>query len=81
MTEPSRLSRRSFLIRTAAVGGALVLGFHLPSASRSWAAEDAVEEAEINAWIIIHPDDTVVIRVARSEMGQGIFTSLPMLVA
>lgn len=81
MTEPSSLSRRSFLIRTAAVGGALVLGFHLPSASRSWAAEDAVEEAEINAWIIIHPDDTVVIRVARSEMGQGIFTSLPMLVA
>lgn len=81
MTEQSSLSRRSFLIRTAAVGGALVLGFHLPSARRSWAAEGAAEEAEINAWIIIHPDDSVVIRVARSEMGQGIFTSLPMLVA
>src|SRR6202023_3517328 len=36
---------------------------------------------EVNAWITIAPDDTVVIRVSRSEMGQGIFTALPMLIA
>src|SRR5512146_2884234 len=74
------ISRRSFLIGIGAVGGGLWLGFHLPSGN---GAVDAVaaEAAEINAWIVIEPDDTVRIRVARSEMGQGSFTALPMLVA
>lgn len=81
MTEHSMVSRRGFLVRTAAAGGALVLGFYLPFAGRSWAAEGTDEKAEVNAWIIIQPDDSVVIRVARSEMGQGVLTSLPMLVA
>ena len=40
-----------------------------------------VAHAEITAWIVIEPDDTVIIRVAKSEMGQGSFTALPMLVA
>ncbi|MGF1614499.1 MAG: molybdopterin cofactor-binding domain-containing protein [Gammaproteobacteria bacterium] len=81
MGEALTLGRRSFLVRTAAVAGALVLGFHVPFARRGWALEDASEATEINAWIIIQPDDDIIIRVARSEMGQGIFTSLPMLVA
>src|SRR5438477_1680744 len=79
MTAANRLSRRSFLVSAAAIGGAMTLGFHVPFRSES---ASAVETApEINAWIIVEPDDTVIIRVARSEMGQGSFTALPMLVA
>ncbi len=72
-------SRRDFLVHTSAAGGALLLGFHLPSV---FAAEpERRAAAEVNAWIVIHPDNSVVIRVARSELGQGSFTGLPMLVA
>ena len=85
MTEPLKLTRREFLIRSAAVGGGLLVGFHLPVARKLAAApaESAAGEqpVEVNAWIVIQPDDTVVMRVARSEMGQGIFTALPMLIA
>lgn len=70
-----RLNRRSFLASVAASGGALTLGFEIPSAE----ADDEVPE--ITAWVVIQPDDTVIIRVARPEMGQGNLTSLPMLVA
>lgn len=83
MAEPIRLTRRAFLVRSGLAGAGLLLGFHLP-ARRKFAAAPAVENdapVEVNAWIEIHPDDTVLIRVARSEMGQGIFTALPMLVA
>lgn len=61
-----------------------MLGFHLPfdvdpALAKSEGA--AVGGVDINGWIVIRPDDTVIIRVARSEMGQGIMTALPMLVA
>jgi isoquinoline 1-oxidoreductase beta subunit len=79
MTSADRLSRRSFLISAAAGGGGLVLGFELPGGGGPAQAADGAPE--INAWIVIRPDDTVVVRVSRSEMGQGIFTALPMLVA
>jgi isoquinoline 1-oxidoreductase beta subunit len=74
-----QLSRRSFVVSVAALGGGLALGFHLPTGARP--ARAAASTAEVNAWVVIQPDDAVVIRVARSEMGQGITTSLPMLVA
>jgi isoquinoline 1-oxidoreductase beta subunit len=76
MASADRLSRRSLLISAAAVGGGMVLGCALPSA-----ADPTSEPSELNAWIVIRPDDTVIIRLARSEMGQGIMTALPMLVA
>jgi len=81
-----KLTRRAFLIQSAVVGGGLLVGFHLPAARSLQAAEPATiasgaQPVEVNAWIIIQPDDSVLIRVARSEMGQGIFTALPMLVA
>jgi isoquinoline 1-oxidoreductase beta subunit len=80
-----KLTRRAFLIRSAVAGGGLLVGFHLPAA-RAQAAQPqgapaGEQPVEVNAWIVIEPDDSVVIRVARSEMGQGIFTALPMLVA
>ena len=80
MAQMTAISRRSFLVGVGAVGGGLWLGFNLPSGKGPVDAV-AAEAAEINAWIVIEPDDTVRIRVARSEMGQGSFTALPMLVA
>jgi len=79
MTDMPQISRRFFLTTAAAAGGGLALGFHLPHAIP--AAEAAPGPAEVTAWVVVQPDDAVIIRVARSEMGQGITTSLPMLVA
>src|SRR5580765_2597616 len=71
------IDRRTFLVG-AALGGGLSLGFHLPASARD---ETSGDGREINAWIVIRPDDTVIVRVARSEMGQGVFTVLPMILA
>ena len=73
-----QVSRRAFLVSAAAVGGGLALGFDIPFGPRPAGANGSVE---VTAWVVINPDDTIVIRVARSEMGQGSFTALPMLVA
>ena len=79
MADLPQFSRRSFVASIAAVGGGLALGFRLPVGPAP--ARAAPGDNEVNAWVVIQPDDAVVIRVARSEMGQGITTSLPMLVA
>jgi isoquinoline 1-oxidoreductase beta subunit len=70
--------RREFLIKSAALTGALTLGFKLPSAA---AAGDGAAGPEVTHWIVIQPDDTVIVRIARSELGQGTFTGLAQLVA
>jgi isoquinoline 1-oxidoreductase beta subunit len=70
------LNRRGFLVSGAAVAGGFTLGFSVP-----FEAAHAAEVKEINAWVVIHPDDKVVIRIARSEMGQGTLTGLAQLVA
>ncbi|TMG77982.1 MAG: xanthine dehydrogenase family protein molybdopterin-binding subunit, partial [Betaproteobacteria bacterium] len=71
-------SRRKFLQQSAAIGGGLTFGFHVPEAL---AQRSDAPGAEMNAWVVIRPDDTVIIRYARAEMGQGSMTSAPMLVA
>ena len=68
--------RRRFLVSSSA--GALTLAFHVPFAGEA-AAQGAVPE--VNAWVVVKPDDTVVIRIARSEMGQGTLTGLAQMVA
>jgi isoquinoline 1-oxidoreductase beta subunit len=77
------VSRREFLIGTTLLGAGFSLGMYLPFAARADAAEGAApaQGSEVNAWVVIEPDDTVVIRIARSEMGQGTLTGLAQLVA
>ncbi len=79
-TAPARtgLSRRGMLAGSAAAAGAFSFGFAIPFGSEAQ-AQGAVPE--INAWVVVHPDDKVVIRIARSEMGQGTLTGLAQLVA
>ena len=76
MTIQTSLGRRNFLVGTAAAAGGFSLAFSFP-----YAPAMAAEVQEINAWVVIHPDDKVVIRIARSEMGQGTLTGLAQLVA
>ena len=79
MNYAPQINRRSFVIGTAAVGGGIALGLDLPFSPR-W-ARAAVGGPEVNAWVVIQPDETVVIRIAKSEMGQGTITGLAQLVA
>ena len=78
ITNTPKIDRRSFIIGTAAVGGGLALGLKIPFGASVVRAQDG--SPEINAWVVIRPDDTVVIRVARSEMGQGTITGLAQMV-
>jgi isoquinoline 1-oxidoreductase beta subunit len=75
--EVTKLSRRRFVIGSAAAGGGLALGWHVPFG----AAQAQEAGSEINVWVAVRPDDTCVIRIARSEMGQGTLTGLAQLVA
>jgi isoquinoline 1-oxidoreductase subunit beta len=75
-----RLNRRAFVIGTASVGAGLALGLDLPFGGPA-VVRAADGSPEVNAWVVIRPDDTVVIRIARSEMGQGTLTGLAQLVA
>ena len=76
---PSGVSRRGFLGASALAAGGLVVAFRVPLMGEA-IAQTAVP-AEVNAWVVVRPDDSVVIRIARSEMGQGTLTGLAQLVA
>ena len=83
----SVLSRRGFItgssvaaVSLAAPAGGLMLGFFAPLAADPAQAQGSLPP-EINCWVVVQPDDTVVIRIARSEMGQGTLTGLAQLVA
>lgn len=79
------LSRRFFLKASAAAGGGLLIGFHMPLAeaarieSKPWTSPP--QGTEVNAWLAIGSDGTVTIRVPHTEMGQGGLTSVAMLIA
>jgi isoquinoline 1-oxidoreductase subunit beta len=74
-----KINRRSFVVGAAAAGGGLAIGLDIPlGGPKAVSAQGSTPE--INAWVVIRPDDTVVIRMARSEMGQGTITGLAQLV-
>ncbi len=79
ITHTPNLSRRTFIISSAAVGSGLALGLNIPFGPAVVRAADG--SPEVNAWVVIRPDDTVVIRIARTEMGQGTLTGLAQMVA
>jgi len=77
-----KLSRRGFIVGTAVAAGGLAIGVRLPLGSEFAEAQNAAGAgAEVHAWVVVKPDDTCVIRIARSEMGQGTRTGLAQLVA
>ena len=74
------MNRRAFVIGSAALGTGLALGLDIPFGGPA-VVRAADGSPEVNCWVVIRPDDTVVIRIARSEMGQGSLTGLAQLVA
>ena len=76
MNIAQKFSRRGFLVGAAATTGGLSIGFTIPGAEAA-----AGDVPEINAWVVVKPDDTIVVRVAKVEMGQGTLTGLAQMVA
>jgi isoquinoline 1-oxidoreductase beta subunit len=75
-------NRRQFIgttVATSATAGSLVFGF--PTSAAAQGAAATAQPPEVNAWVVVQPDDRVIIRIARSEMGQGTLTGLAQLVA
>ena len=94
MSASPATTRRGFIGGSAVAAGSLVIGFHVPFGNKAMAqgavpASPAVASPEtstpavpeVNAWVVVRPDGAVVIRVARTEMGQGTLTGLAQLVA
>ncbi|UPJ60766.1 molybdopterin cofactor-binding domain-containing protein [Bradyrhizobium sp. 192] len=75
-----RMNRRAFVIGSATLGAGLAVGLDIPFGGPA-VVRAADGSPEIGAWVVVRPDDTVVIRIARSEMGQGSLTGLAQLVA
>jgi isoquinoline 1-oxidoreductase subunit beta len=78
---PVMNTRRQFLQTSAALTGTTLLAFHIPALAQSTGFNAASKGSEVNAWVVVNSDDSVVIRIARSEMGQGTLTGLAQLVA
>src|SRR5262245_50003331 len=76
------LTRRDFLTVSVTAAGGLLLAFNLPTRARPKPfGESTTDAREINAWLAIEPDNSVMIRCAQAEMGEGVFTALPMIIA
>ena len=83
MATASAVNRREFLKKSAAGGAALVIGFHLAPSAFGDQAQDQEQKTPnpFDAWVRITPDDRVTLILGKSEMGQGVYTALPMILA
>jgi isoquinoline 1-oxidoreductase beta subunit len=81
----SKISRRAFMITGGIIGGGLLVGVGGISIAnkkiKEYSGTGLGDGESLNAWVYINADNTVTIAVARAEMGQGVYTSLPMLIA
>lgn len=88
MTTTTNTSRRHFVIGSSAIAAGLAIGFDLPIISSANAAMgtgttamDPLTNPEIGIWVVVKPNDDVIVRIVRSEMGQGTITGLAQMVA
>lgn len=82
MSAEINLSRRKFLIRSTAIGAGLMIGFELPAVAGTPIDPSApLATPEIGVWVVVKPTDDIVVRIVKSEMGQGTITGLCQLVA
>ncbi|HIO55788.1 MAG TPA: twin-arginine translocation signal domain-containing protein, partial [Candidatus Marinimicrobia bacterium] len=81
MAEKSSVSRREFIKAASATGAGLVIGFYLPSRNQLLASGTIENSFVPNIWVTVQPDDQIIITSGKSEMGQGVWTSLPMIIA
>jgi len=82
------VSRRSFITASLSAAGGLVVavalprvGAALPLGPEPWGPEGLTTPNEVNAFVVVEPDGTILLRIAKSEMGQGVMTSLAMILA
>jgi isoquinoline 1-oxidoreductase subunit beta len=79
MSAPAMVGRREFIRTGAAIGGGLLVGLYAPLSSEPGSALAAAKDVALNAFVRIGTDESVTVVAAHSEMGQGVYTSLPML--
>ena len=81
----SPVSRRKFVVGSAVAGSGLALGINVPALAKNpesdHGKDSRQDQNEVNVWAVINPDDSVIVRIVRSEMGQGTLTGLAQLVA
>ncbi|WP_158814445.1 xanthine dehydrogenase family protein molybdopterin-binding subunit [Methylocapsa sp. S129] len=82
------VSRRSFIAASLSAAGGLVVMVAIPRFASAvplgpepWGPEELTTANEVNAFVVVEPDGTILLRIAKSEMGQGVMTSLAMIVA
>src|SRR5450631_4312965 len=80
-TVPPGITRRTFLATGAAAGGGLLLGFYVPARIEAKAQPSSEEIFRPNAFVCVHPNDSITLIMPQVEMGQGTYTSMPMLIA
>lgn len=84
-TKKGKWTRRAFMVTGGILGGGLLVGvgglIHVNKKIKEYTGDGFGDGDSLNAWIRIAPDNTITIAVPRAEMGQGVYTSLPMLIA
>jgi isoquinoline 1-oxidoreductase subunit beta len=74
------MNRRHFIVNSSKAAGGLALSFNFPMMAKLSAQTQGAAANEVTAWVVVKPDDSIIVRIARSEMGQGTLTGLAQMV-